>query len=154
MYPAVKNAWDNNLDLATSNPDQYFSDIHDHINKKRKAPKFFRWHVAGDILNDSYLAGMVKIASDNPKTTFLAFTKQYDIINNFQGNIPDNLTIIFSAWPGLEMNNPNKYPVAWFQDGTETRLPNNTLECPGNCETCGMCFQINKIGLDVCFNKH
>lgn len=110
--------------------------------------------MSGDITSADYFAGMVKVALACPDTIFLAFTKQYEIVNESNIDIPANLTIIFSAWPGLEMDNPKNFKVAWFDDGTDNRIPDNALECPGLCESCGMCFQIDKIGLDVKFMKH
>lgn len=154
MYPNVKTAWNDNLEMVQNNYTQYWTDIADYLSSKRKPVPFFRWHVSGDIIDTEYLYEMCAIATMFPDTTFLAFTKQYDIVNSYPYDIPDNLTIIFSAWPGLEMDNPNNYPVAWYQDGTETRIPAEHLRCPGNCETCGMCFNIKKTGLDVVFNKH
>ncbi len=154
LYPSTKNAWNNNTELARTDLDTFFGDIHKYIDKKKKPVPFFRWHVGGDILNEEYFLGMVQLAIDNPQTIFLAFTKKYHIVNEYSGTIPANFTIVFSAWPGLDMDNPDNYPIAWMQDGTETRVPDKTLECPGNCETCGMCFQIDKIGMDVCFHKH
>ena len=52
LYPLVKRAYDSNYELATSNHYQYFEDIKKYL--KNKKPKYFRWHVAGDILNQEY----------------------------------------------------------------------------------------------------
>jgi hypothetical protein len=153
-YPDRHQGWVRNDVVAKSNPDSYFSQIAARMSRIK--PRFFRWHVAGDILSADYLRGMCKIAQDNPKTLFLAFTKAYSIVNQYEGSgqeIPSNLTVIFSAWPGLELDNPHGHRVAWLQDGTETRIPENCLWCPGNCETCGMCYDLPKVGRDVIFDK-
>ena len=67
-------------------------------------------------------------------------------------NLPNNLTIVISVWPGLRIPN-SKLPKAFMQDGTENRI-NNAIECPGNCENCGMCWNLSKLGKNVVFNKH
>jgi hypothetical protein len=148
MYKEVRNAWDSNLRVATENRGQYFADIADYIGKKK--PRFFRWHVAGDIIDQDYLDDMATVAGDSPDTSFVAFTKMYEL--DFS-NLPDNLTIIISAWPGKPLRNPYGLPVAYMQDGTETRV-SNAVECPGSCEECGACFDLARIGKNVVFHKH
>ena len=149
LYPTVKNAWDHNWDLYNSDPDKYFSGIDSYLLNKQ--PMFFRWHVSGDIPNSYYLKMMVKLSKDYKGTRFLAFTKQYELFKGVK--IPKNLSIVFSAWPGYDMPKQNRFPVAYMQDGTETRV-HNTIECPGNCESCGMCWSLKDIGKNVVFNKH
>jgi hypothetical protein len=123
----------------------------------KSKPAFFRWHVGGDILSTDYLRRMCEIAESNPKTLFLAFTKAHSIVNQYETDgerIPINLAVIFSAWPGMGFENPHGHRIAWMQDGTETRVPKDALRCFGNCEQCGMCFELPRLGLDVVFPKH
>jgi hypothetical protein len=65
-----------------------------------------------------------------------------------------NLAVIFSAWPGVRIHNPHGHRIAWMQDGTEYRVPKDAVRCPGNCEECGICFRLPKLGRDVVFHKH
>jgi hypothetical protein len=152
QYPQTRKAWRHNSSLAHKDSWTYFDSIQEYINKKK--PKYFRWHVSGDIISAEYFQGMVDLAEKHKETRFLAFTQCYEIINSFSGVLPGNLTIIFSAWPGLTFDNPKGLPVAYMQDGSETRVPADALECPGNCEQCGMCWQLPQIGKDVVFHKH
>lgn len=159
QYPYTRKAWDHNLGHARRNLPSFFNAISEALQKEQKthALNFFRWHVGGDILNLEYFHGMVRVAMMYSDCRFLAFTKRYDIINTWVANgeqIPDNLTVIFSAWPGLAMDNPHKFPVAWMQDGTETRVTGEEIQCPGNCEGCGMCWDIRRTGKDVLFHRH
>jgi hypothetical protein len=87
-----------------------------------------------------------------PKTKFLAFTKQYNLFTGLQ--VPHNLKVVFSAWPGLDVHNPDSRPIAWMQDGTEDRIPETALHCPGSCENCMMCWSLDEINRDVWFTKH
>lgn len=152
--PNVRKAWAANLKQARANPAEFFLDVQAYLYKKQ--PKFFRWHVAGDILNAEYFKNIRYIAALFPKTKFLCFTKRHDLLKDIMSVcLPDNLAIIASMWPGW--GDPEKvkgYSKAWMQDGTETRIPADAIECPGSCETCGACWGLSKIGKDVVFNKH
>jgi hypothetical protein len=148
QYPATRNAWDINYEMATGDRVTYFEEIIKAI--QRVKPRFFRWHVAGDILDQDYLNWMITIARENPEVKFLAFTKRHDLNYHFEAS---NLSIVFSMWPTFgDMG--KGMPRAWMQDGSEDRVPGDALECFGNCETCGMCWSLKSIGRDVVFHKH
>ena len=80
----------------------------------------------------------------------------YDTI--FRAVIPKNLHIIFSAWVGLEMDNPFLLPEAHvrYRDGTTTAR-SDTVECGGNCTECavtdGGCWTLGQ-SEQVVFNEH
>ena len=153
-YNGTRAAWRLNEDLAKHHPVSYFMQIAAKVAQAK--PRLFRWHVAGDILNGDYLGGMCRIAAANPDTHFLAFTKAFEIVNRYEEHktIADNLVIVFSAWPGMRFLKPHSHRVAWMQDGTETRVPKDAIECPSNCESCGMCYELDRLGRDVVFRKH
>lgn len=158
MWPTVKNAWDSNLDQATYDRVGYFSDITTKLLRMKNV-KFFRWHVSGDIIDFNYFAHMVDVSRRIDHIKFLVFTKQFSIVNTFieqigAHRIPNNLQIIFSAWPGLEMDNKYNFRVAWMNDGTDSRIPEDAFECAGDCTQCSACFSLDKIGKDVVFHKH
>jgi hypothetical protein len=99
---------------------------------------------------------MCGIARQNPRTRFLAFTKAFKIVNVYESRaaLPSNLAVIFSTWAGMKIDNPHGHRIAWMQDGTEDRVPDDAVECPGKCESCGICFRLPKLGRDVVFQKH
>jgi hypothetical protein len=154
VVPSHAQAWAKNARIARTNPESYFSQIARTIADNK--PRHFRWHVAGDIFGVGYLHGMCEIAERNPRTRFLAITKAFNIVNGYENSraIPGNLTVIFSAWPGMRIVNPHEHRIAWMQDGSEHRVPENAIRCPGFCETCGMCFELPRLGRDVVFNRH
>ena len=157
QYPSVRRAWGENLAEYVMNPKGYFADIITWLWKHK--PRRFRWHVAGDIPNQEYLDNMVVIAKLNRITQFLCFTKKYEL--EYKG-IPSNLNIFASSWPGYGVVHVpysdeggrvlyGALPIAWCQDGSESRIPPGAYECPGSCETCDHCWGSRN---DVWFHKH
>ena len=150
MYPNVRAAWDMNSNAAHTDREGFFAGVREYLVSKN--PKWFRWHVSGDILDQAYLDEMKAIAKDFPAVGFLAFTKMHHL--DF-GKTPKNLTIIASMWPGLELpKNVKKLPKAWMQDGTEARVPEDAIPCPGRCDQCMMCWHLPNLKRDVVFEKH
>lgn len=134
----VQKSRANNSAIWMADPARYMSEIKNHV----KFLRFFRWHVGGDIKDTEYLKGMVNIALETPTCEFLAFTKQYDIVNSFlmMGyKFPSNLHIIFSDWRGAEFYNPHNLPVSspLWADGTKgPHCTDDAFMCPGSCEEC------------------
>ena len=151
-YPTTRAAWDNNTDVAVNDLTRFESDLMLYFSAVN-APRFFRIHVAGDFVTREYAAMWARVAASNPHVNFLAFTKQWNNIRDIV--FSDNVSVVLSAWPGTEIpaDLRAKYSVAWLDDGTED-IPVDALECPGNCETCGVCWSLAKRGLDVFFRKH
>ncbi len=149
--PSVRKAWAENLSMYRRKTGKYFAAIESAI--VRWSPAFFRWHVGGDMPTPEYWHNVRRIAIQYPGTRFLVFTKQYDF---HYVDLPENLSVVFSAWPGYRRP-PRKRSIAgiaWMQDGTENRVPVDAIECPGSCETCGMCWDLKNLGRDVVFHKH
>ena len=153
--------WNENYLLFITDPDRYFSEISAAV----KLQRFFRWHVSGDIVNGAYFAGMIRVALENPKVEFLAFTKAYQIVNAAIAAgavIPGNLHIIFSAAPGVAMPNPYKLPECHinFQDPAKNTYCGGAEYvhyCGGNCTECAInccgCFFL-KPGDVTIINQH
>lgn len=155
MYPNVREAWNKNWRLAIANPVSYFNQIVDYT-RKHNTP-YFRMHVAGDIPNASYLKHMIDIMVKISNVNVLCFTKRYDLVNDLikqTGYINGKgLTFVLSSWTGLELDNPYGLPVAWYQDGNETRIPYGSINCPGHCASCLCCWELG-YGENVVFQKH
>lgn len=151
-FAGTRKAWSENSRMAHNKRDNYFHMVWEYLLKKW--PATFRWHVAGDILDQDYYDRMVYLAEEFTQTKFLCFTKRFDL--NFDRR-PDNLAMVFSRWPGDERTavRPERLPNSWVQDGTETRIPEGAIKCTGRCDQCFMCWHI-KAGKDghVYFNIH
>lgn len=109
---------------------------------KRRLHKYFRWHVSGDILDVDYFDRMVKIAEMFPDWTFWTYTKNYYAVNEWirqhgetKESIPENLSVMYSLWDGLECPNPYGMPTFRCVMPGEAHNP-DAWQCPGNCDAC------------------
>jgi hypothetical protein len=155
IYSTVRNAYQRNLDILNNDFNGYF----EQVTKAARMTKYFRWHVSGDIPNYSYFANMVDVAKQLPTTQFLAFTKNYDVVNSFityDEKLPDNLKIIFSEWDGLTIDNPHNLPTAAVIFKGAKPAPNWKI-CGGNCAACACqgvgCWEL-KQGETIAFYEH
>ena len=138
LYTSVNLSVLKNLYLLLKYPDLVFTQLFENISTQL----FFRWFVGGDIISDSFFNNfIVKLAKMCKKTTFLLFTKKYDIVNKFfdDGNKkPRNLQIIFSFWKNFRNENKYNLPVNEFLPKKQ-EPKSGWLACGGNCQKCGIC---------------
>lgn len=155
IYKSVKNAYARNFDILNDDPAAYWQ----QVKAAAVVTRFFRYHVSGDIPNAAYFAEMVKTAEEIPATKFLAFTKQYQTVNDFingGGVIPENLKIIFSSWGAWKCENPHGLPVSEVIFKGETPAEDWKI-CGGNCAECACrgvgCWEV-KNGETIAFYEH
>lgn len=157
LRPSVRAAYAHNLNILQTDANTYWREVEGAIKMNR----FFRFHVSGDIPDGMYFRKMVEIASRNLHCQILCFTKRYQIVNTFLRTgvtLPQNLHIIFSGWPNLEMDNPFHLPEAHvlFKDGTTQARP-DAVKCAGNCTECAKtdcgCWTLHR-GQQVVFHEH
>lgn len=156
----VQAAYYRNFRIYNDDPDNFFEQVYCKV-KFSGLPKV-RWFDSGDIPDYEFLERMVELCKKTPDTKHMAFTKRYELVNEYidkNGNLPDNLNIIFSAWDKIwEVPNPHGLGVAYV-DFKEKRLnpeiPKNAFVCPGRestCSACGVCW--NKKVKVVVFHQH
>lgn len=153
----VKNSYENNLDILTSDPEEYWRQVEAAIMVAR----FFRFHVSGDIVDEDYLKHMVDIAARNSHCEILCFTKKYSLINKWIDKwnfIPDNLHIVFSVWKDYPYDNPYHLPEAHVRyKGGYTTANEEAFLCNGDCLGCATagdgCWNL-KSDEQVVFNQH
>lgn len=153
LRPVVRKTYEENLIYAKRYPELLESYLNLYFSMAN-APRFFRIHVAGDFFSRSYFEMWLRVISTHPDTKFLAFTKREAIIKPYLDKLPKNLSLVWSAWPGVPVPKmiSKKLPVAWMQDGTEDRIPASAVKCPGRCEECAKCWAMD--GCHVVFDKH
>ena len=157
LRPSVRNAYSNNMTLLNEDPTTYWREVEATIMLAR----YFRFHVSGDIPDETYLRRMVSVAARNTHCEILCFTKKYELVNQYLSEgycIPQNLHIIFSGWIGLEMANPFSLPEAHvkYKNGFTT-AKEDAIECGGNCTECALtdcgCWKL-KSGQQILLNEH
>ena len=158
IYPTVKQAYQNNYNILNTEPAIYWAQVRAAI----ATTKYFRFHVAGDIPNAAYFAEMVTTAKQNPDTKILAFTKQYNIVNNYIddfGALPENLKIIFSRWSpdwDITIHNPHGLPMSAVIFKGSNNIQYDKI-CGGNCTECACrgvgCWEL-KNGETIAFYEH
>lgn len=149
-YPNVRTAWGNNLKFAREDLLGFMDQISEYCWAMEG--NLFRWHVAGDVLNQSYADEMILIAKLHSWISFLCFTKRYDL--NFSHR-PKNLHVVLSTWPALTLPKNKELPFAWLEG--DVRIPKDQyyFRCPGNCEACEhICWDKLDKDVHVVFPKH
>jgi hypothetical protein len=156
----VQAAYYRNFRLYNDDPDGFFEQVYCKV-KFSGLPKV-RIFDSGDFPDYDFIVRLVDLCKKTPNTKYMAFTKRYEFVNEYidkNGNLPDNLNIIFSAWHKLwEVPNPHGLAVAYvdFNDKTlNPDIPKNAFTCPGRestCSACGACW--NKKLKAVVFKQH
>lgn len=159
-YDVDKNttlkAWAENTVLAFHDLESLESRLMEYFSSHRIMIKLFRIHSAGDFFSREYAMMWYRIAKKFPDIRFLAFTKQWDIVREVAFYELPNFSLVLSGW--IEIAIPEDlrklYRCAWCEDGIETRIPEDAMLCPGNCESCGMCWYLKDLNRDTKFIKH
>ena len=136
LHNSIIKSYYKNLLLYQYDPDAYFL----QIQSAAVTSAYFRYHVSGDIPCLDYLKRMVATAEKIKNCKFLAFTKQYQIVNKFiadGGIVPDNLIIIFSSWYKWKCKNPYNNAVCEVVDNIE-QVKSGYI-CTGSCANCILC---------------
>lgn len=123
-----------------------------YLSKYR--PELFRIHVGGDFKTYEYFEQWIALSS-HTETTFLAYTKCYDVIRyafTYKGiTVPDNMSLYISLWNGITFPYDLMaiLPTATLFEDDCHKDPNATI-CPGSCQNCKMCYE----GKPVVFIPH
>ena len=156
-YKSVANGIMKNYEAYEHDPQAYFNIIDSTL--KMIPYKYFRYHSSGDIVDETYLDLMFKVARKHKGTRFLCFTKKYKMVNNYLTNHqkPANMVIVFSNWNDWICDNPHNLPTSWVRFGNGETIPAKANECSGFCGECAntesSCWHLKK-GQSVVFNKH
>lgn len=127
--------------------------------QKRK-PSFFRIHASGDFavpgMGTKYAEMWYRVAKACPETRFLAFTKAFEIVREVPFYELDNFSLVLSEWTDATKapdDLKEHYRTSRAVEKLEDARPNEMV-CPGNCETCGMCWNLKNLHHDVAFEIH
>lgn len=155
-----------NTVLLKRDRDLYF-DLIDGKCSRRRTNKYFRRHVAGDILDADYFERMINIARKHDDFIFWTYTKNYSIVNQYvaeHGNnrktsIPSNFHIMFSEWDGTPLDNPFSFPTFTVKmtagnKNHDSEFFDSLYQCPGNCDICKNGNMGCIGGMDTFVNEH
>ena len=141
QYENVRKARAKNTALFQFSREEFFSQLWKKMANKR-TNKFLRFHVSGEIVDINHFEYMIKTAEMFPEFKIWTYTKMYWIVNEYirlhGGNkncIPSNFSVMYSEWKGLPIDNPYNMPV-FRCIYPEEEIPNDCMECPGNCDIC------------------
>ena len=101
--------------------------------------KFFRWFPSGDIPDEAFYDMMCQVAREVPGTRFLAFTKKYELVNDYLNHHeePENLKTVLSAWGDFTPDNPHNLPMAYVElKDQPCEIPEYARACPLYCGDC------------------
>lgn len=154
---SVKNCYAENLRSFIEDPKETESDIFNQLPESG----YCRIHSSGDFYNMEYLEMCVRIAEQKPKIKFLAFTKKYELVNEYMNKyayLPDNFTIVFSCWEGLVIEeNTFAFPYSLVLD-RDIDIINHSFPdhaCIGSCVNCKKCWELKRNKYDfIIFAKH
>jgi len=155
-YPSVSKSWNDNSETLRNNPTRYFAEVRAYLFKHN--PVLFRIHVAGDFISQDHLDQWLEIAKEFPGTRFLAFTKSFEFLP-VHSTLPKNMSLVVSMWPGMEAPTRKGYAIAYAGQAADYQGNHNkraaaAVDCPGNCDTCGICWSLAQKNLDVLFPFH
>ena len=156
----VQAAYYRNLRIYNDDPDNFFEQVYYKV-KFTGLPKV-RIFDSGDLPSYDFFERLVEVCKKTPGAKYMMFTKKYEIVNEYidrNGNLPDNLNVMFSAWDRLwDVPNPHGLGVAYvdFEDKRlNPDIPRYAFKCPGRestCSACGACW--NKRLKAVVFHQH
>lgn len=144
QYTNVIDARMRNQIIFERDRDEFFRRIDAAMNRRR-ANKFLRYHVGGEMKDSDEFGRLVNLAKNHPDFVIWTYTKNYTAVNdwcaeNGRNTIPENLKIMFSEWKGMPIVNPYHFPVfrCWIPDEEEKPT---CYKCPGNCDICKKCHR-------------
>lgn len=161
-YASVLGAYYRNWRLWQENPKRFEEQVNAIICYN--GLPLFRWCDAGDFPDYEFFLMTIRVARKNPEVKFMAYTKKYEMINQyFESDVkelPGNYTLRFSQWDkSWNVPNPYSLPIATvaFKDSKlSPEIAQNAFWCEGtgktSCSMCRACW--NKKIKQVVFKQH
>ena len=101
---------------------------------------YFRFNGHGELINKAHFQNIVNIARKNPHCSFALWTKRASIVRQFDGEIPDNLILVFSN-PRIDkvIGVPRGFHKVFNNVGKDSGIAQN---CTGKkCMDCLLCYR-------------
>jgi hypothetical protein len=151
LYRQTKTAWDRNLAVWENNPEDYETQLRDYLSGRffKDGTRYFRWHVGGDIPDQSYARMVETVAEVFPETEFLIYTRRDWLDKPVGQQFPRNLHVMRSQWIGEEVHTTERRFIV-LPKGEP--VPADGLLCPGLCEECRACWWLRSYPIYI--HKH
>ena len=105
---SVKLGHARNTIAYRENAENWFTDLHNQLSRKRKPFETIRLNQSGEIEDALQFALFCRLAAWHTESKFYIYTKNYDVVIPalLSGNVPENLTVLISIWHeyGIEEN--------------------------------------------------
>lgn len=96
-FSNVKGRHIANLEYILEEPEVWFNQMLEEVQKPKMVGKFIRIHDAGDFFSEEYLNLWLKIAIQTPKVTFYCYTKEVSMFKRIvEPNCPPNFRYLYS----------------------------------------------------------
>jgi len=103
--------------------------------------RYFRWHDSGDLQSQAHFELILEVCRRTPQIKHWLPTREYQVVNCYLGDIPDNLVIRLSAHmvdhapPKTERFNTSTVHTGELKHGTPCYAYKRDSEC-GGCRKC------------------
>ena len=96
-FSNVKGRHIANLEYILEEPEAWFNQMLEEVQKPKMAGKFIRIHDAGDFFSEKYLNLWLQIAIQTPEVTFYCYTKEVSMFKRVvEPNCPPNFRYLYS----------------------------------------------------------
>lgn len=90
--------------------------------------EYFRWHDSGDLQGEWHFANIVEVARRTPHVKHWIPSREYRMVTDYQGEIPDNLAVRLSA------HKVDGAPPTNLGFPTSTVVTDGTHNCPASIQ--------------------
>jgi len=146
LYPACKNAWDRNFDIAKSG--EFKPLIINQLSVAKKVSTV-RIHVSGDFFSQEYINNWCEIIKTYPNFKFYTYTKVMSLFDfDALKNIP-NMNLINSIADDGKINFGDDVRIEELKAMGYRICPatlHNNVKCGVNCT---LCHDYNKVGFKL-----
>ena len=96
-FSNVKGRHIANLEYILEEPEAWFNQMLEEVQKPKMVGKFIRIHDAGDFFSEKYLNLWLQIAIQTPEVTFYCYTKEVSMFKRVvEPNCPPNFRYLYS----------------------------------------------------------
>lgn len=152
QYPSVRNLWNDNMLLATTNLWSLYDDLRTQLKTTKQ--NIVRIHQSGDFISQAYVDMWATIATEFPNVLFYAYTKVDHLFDFSRFEALPNTNLITSMINGQRNYGSLSYVTKLASDTGAIVCPATHGENKDSVK-CGLtCFHCMTKGAKVTFVQH